>query len=97
VTEEKRPVPKGFSKSDARVREKKSPSSQKGYVSPLSDHSFEPLERSVYVGRLRLGRYLRVRVNLYAAYDARNQLLGHFGNRTDALAAFDPIIVGSEQ
>ena len=63
----------------------------------VSNSDFAPLEHSVYVGRLRLERYLRVRVNLYAAYDARNQLLGHFGNRTDALAAFDTLIVGSEQ
>jgi hypothetical protein len=58
---------------------------------------FASLEHSAYVGRLRLGRYLRVGVNLYVAHDARNQLLGHFGNRTDALAAFDPVIVGSER
>jgi hypothetical protein len=92
VTEEKGPVPKEFSKRGARVRQKKSPA-------PLSDHPFQPLEHSVYAGRLRLrlGRYLRVRANLYAAYDARNQSLGHFGNRTNALAAFDTLIVGSEQ
>ena len=67
------------------------------HAQQVSNSDFAPLEHSVYVGRLRLGRYLRVRVNLYAAYDARNQLLGHFWNRTNALAAFDTLIVGSEQ
>ena len=57
----------------------------------------EPLEHSAYIGRLYLGRYVRISERQYAAYDARNRLLGRFGKRTDALAAFDRFIVRGEQ
>ena len=56
----------------------------------------EPLEHSAY-SRLYLGRYVRISERQYAAYDARNRLLGRFGKRTDALAAFDRFIVRGEQ
>jgi hypothetical protein len=35
---------------------------------------FEPLEHSVYCGRQRLGRYVRVGPKRYATYDAGNRL-----------------------
>jgi hypothetical protein len=51
--------------------------------------SFEPVEHSVYIGRQRLGRYVRVAARRYEAYDVRDRLLGGFTKRTDALAAID--------
>lgn len=50
---------------------------------------FEPLKHSVYVGRQRLGRYVRVAKTRYKAYDARDRLIGSFRKRADALAAVD--------
>jgi hypothetical protein len=60
--------------------------------SASNNSEFEPLEHSVYIGRLRLGRYVRVGLSQYAAYDADDR---PFAKRTDALAAFD--IVGGKQ
>ena len=48
---------------------------------------FEPLEHSVYLGRERLGRYSRIGPKLYAAFDAKDRLLGKFKRRKDAYAA----------
>jgi len=48
---------------------------------------FEPLEHSVYLGRERLGRYSRIGQERYAAFDARDRLLGEFRRRKDAYAA----------
>ncbi|MHC2291715.1 hypothetical protein [Bradyrhizobium barranii] len=48
---------------------------------------FEPLERSVYFGRERLGHYSRVGERLYAAYDADNRPLGEFEAIRAAYAA----------
>jgi hypothetical protein len=48
---------------------------------------FEPLEHSVYLGRERLGRYSRIGPKLYAAFDAKDRLLGEFKKRKDAYAA----------
>ena len=48
---------------------------------------FEPLEHSVYFGRERLGRYSRIGLKLYAAFDAKDRLLGEFKRRKDAYAA----------
>jgi hypothetical protein len=58
-------------------------------MEPASTSEFEPHEHSAYIGRLYLGRYVRVAENQYAVYDARNRLLGRFRKRTDALAVFD--------
>ena len=55
----------------------------------LQASDFAPLEHSVYIGRRRLGRYTRVNLRLYAAYDACNRHLGRFTKRADALAAID--------
>src|SRR6516165_2490285 len=55
----------------------------------LQASDFAPLEHSVYIGRRRLGRYTRVSLGLYAAYDACNRQLGRFTKRADALAAID--------
>jgi hypothetical protein len=48
---------------------------------------FPPLDHSVYLGRERLGRYSRVGVKLYAAYDADNAHLGNFRTRLAAYQA----------
>jgi len=55
----------------------------------LQASDFAPLEHSVYIGRWGLGRYTRVGLGLYAAYDACNRQLGRFTKRADALAAID--------
>jgi hypothetical protein len=57
---------------------------------------FEPLEHSIYIGRHRLGRYIRIGVRRYAAYDASNQLLGRFTKRADALVAIDRTLGGEQ-
>lgn len=57
---------------------------------------FEPLQHSVYIGRQRLGHYVRIGVRQYAAYDSRNRLLGSFTKRADALAAIDGGIGGEQ-
>jgi hypothetical protein len=48
---------------------------------------FEPLEHSVYDGRQRLGRYVRISARRYAAYDSHDRLLGDFKKRKDAYTA----------
>lgn len=48
---------------------------------------FPPLEHSVYSGRERLGRYSRVGVKQYAAYDAGDAHLGNFKSRRAAYRA----------
>jgi hypothetical protein len=48
---------------------------------------FEPLEHSVYSGRQRLGRYVRIRPRRYVAYDSRDRLLGNFKKRKEAWSA----------
>lgn len=53
----------------------------------LRQPEFEPLEHSVYHGRERLGRYSRIGQKLYAAFDAKDRLLGEFKRRKDAYAA----------
>ncbi len=42
----------------------------------LQRPDLEPLEHSVYLGRERLGRYSRIGQELYAAFDAKDRLLG---------------------
>ncbi len=53
----------------------------------LPQAEFEPLEHSVYLGRERLGRYSRIGQKLYAAFDAKDRLLGRFKRLKDAYAA----------
>lgn len=65
-------------------RSRKSAVASRGAQTP-----FERLARSVYVGRQRLGRYVRVAKALYKAYDARDRLIGSFRKRAYALAAVD--------
>ena len=48
---------------------------------------FEPLEHSVYYGRQRLGRYVRIAKKLYAAFDALDRPLGNFKKPRQAYAA----------
>lgn len=47
----------------------------------------EPVEHSVYVGRERLGQYLKFDRKRYTAFDAGDRPLGVFCTRTRALAA----------
>jgi hypothetical protein len=58
-------------------------------VSLASDEKsdFEPLEHSVYSGRQRLGRYVRIGARRYAAYDSHDSPLGDFKRRKDAWSA----------
>jgi len=53
----------------------------------LQQPEFEPLEHSVYLGRERLGGYSRIGQKLYAAFDAKDRLLGQFKRPKDAYAA----------
>jgi hypothetical protein len=48
---------------------------------------FERLEHSVYLGRERLGRCSRIGQKLYAAFDAKDRLLGRFKRLRNAYAA----------
>ena len=48
---------------------------------------FEPLEHSVYCGRRRLGRYVRIAARRYAAYNSCDRPLGDFEKQKDAWAA----------
>ncbi|WP_168207260.1 hypothetical protein [Tardiphaga sp. vice278] len=48
---------------------------------------FLPLDHSVYLGRERLGRYLQTAPRRFAAFDARDRLLGDFKKQRDACAA----------
>jgi hypothetical protein len=47
----------------------------------------DPIEHSVYLGRERLGRYLKFDCNRYRAFDADDRALGNFLSRPKALAA----------
>jgi hypothetical protein len=47
----------------------------------------KPIEHSVYIGRERLGRYVRIKRKRYEAFDAQDQPLGNFRVRARALAA----------
>jgi hypothetical protein len=58
---------------------------------------FEPLDHSVYDGRRRLGRYVRIAPIWYAAYDAEDRPLGEFSRRQDAYAAVAGISAGGAQ
>jgi hypothetical protein len=68
-----------------------------GVTSAKQNLEFEPLEHSVYHGRQRLGRYVRIAARRYAAYDARNRLLGKFKKRKDAWAAIGRASAGAAQ
>ena len=56
---------------------------------PLPKPKFEPLFHSVYIGRKRLGRYVQIDRNKYAAFDANDGPLGNFRVRARMLAAID--------
>jgi hypothetical protein len=47
----------------------------------------DPVEHSVYLGRERLGRYLKIHRKRYVAFDAGDCPLGSFRTRPKALAA----------
>lgn len=59
----------------------------KGNLEPRPNPDFEPIEHSAYDGRRRLGRYERVAVARYAAFDNRDRPLGRFQTRKAAWAA----------
>ncbi|UPJ41808.1 hypothetical protein IVB40_31755 [Bradyrhizobium sp. 40] len=61
------------------------------------DVPFEPVEHSVYEGRERLGRYLRISPTLYAAFDVDDRPLGEFLGRRAAYAAVASISGGSRE
>ena len=73
------------------------PKSSQRVTAKKQNGSFEPLEHAVYIGRQKLGRYSRVGVRRYAAYDARNRLIGRFRKRADALAAIGNGDAGAAQ
>jgi hypothetical protein len=47
----------------------------------------EPIEHSLYFGRERLGRYLKIDRKTFKAFDFKNRRLGSFHTRARALAA----------
>jgi hypothetical protein len=55
---------------------------------------FEHLEHSVYDGRRRLGRYIRIAPAWYAAYDAEDRSLGEFSRCQDAYTIVAGIAAG---
>jgi hypothetical protein len=60
---------------------------RRGAILKCKRTDFEPLEHSVYFGRERLGRCSRIGQKLYAAFDAKDRLLGRFKRLKDAYAA----------
>jgi hypothetical protein len=55
----------------------------------MSKTPFEPVSRSVYSGRAKLGRYCQVNVETFEAFDATDAPLGAFSSANEALAAID--------
>jgi hypothetical protein len=74
------------------------PPSSSGADRPIAakpeNPEFEPLEHSVYEGRLRLGRYVRIAPTSYAAFDAEDRSLGEFSRSSDAYAAIAGVSEG---
>ena len=56
-----------------------------GGVSGEQDH--EPVDHSVYSGRQRLGRYVRIALKQYEAFDSVDRPLGKFSSRVKAWSA----------
>jgi len=48
---------------------------------------FEPIEHSLYFGRLRLGRYIQIAKRRVDAFGPRDEPLGAFKSRVQALTA----------
>lgn len=65
-----------------------------GVSETLPKSNFEPLEHSVYEGRRRLGRYVRIAPTWYAAFDAEDRPLGEFSRSQDAYKAVVAISAG---
>jgi hypothetical protein len=63
----------------------------------LRSSEFEPLGHSVYVGRLRIGRYERISKRRYAAFDAFDRLIGRFATLAAARNAFRQQITEGER
>jgi hypothetical protein len=51
---------------------------------------FEPLSRSVYIGRQYLGRYKQTEPDKFEAFAANGRSLGVFKSAAATLAAIDP-------
>jgi hypothetical protein len=47
----------------------------------------KPIEHSLYFGRERLGRYVKIDRETFKAFDFKNRRLGSFRTRAGALAA----------
>ena len=60
-----------------------------GCVATIDDHAdIPPLHHSVYVGRQRLGCYVRREgIKVYSAYDAEDGLVGNFKTQRAAYQA----------
>ena len=82
-------TPNTASKTVSLTGKLKSRSCRKRTLSRITQKSKQqgPVEHSVYVGRERLGRYLKFDRKRYTAFDAGDRSLGVFCTRTRALAA----------
>ncbi|MFB9265954.1 hypothetical protein ACFFWD_22820 [Bradyrhizobium erythrophlei] len=59
----------------------------KGSTTAAHSNAQEPREYSVYFGRERLGRFVRLDKRLFEAFDRYDQALGTFRKRKEVLAA----------
>ncbi len=54
---------------------------------PRKKKKFEPIERSLYLGRRRLGSFTQIEARKYRSFDANHRSLGTFATWAKALAA----------
>jgi hypothetical protein len=57
--------------------------------------NFEPVQRSVYIGRQYLGRYVQVEKTKFEAFDARQRSLGIFRSAAKSVGAISNQIGGA--
>ena len=62
---------------------------RKGNLKPLPNPKFEAERCSVYIGRQRLGRFVRVSKRRWKAFNDGGRILGSFKSRARALSAID--------
>jgi hypothetical protein len=53
---------------------------------------FEPVRRSVYIGRRYLGRYVQTSSTAFEAFDATDRRIGVFESAENSVAAIDRIL-----
>jgi len=53
----------------------------------MSKPEFEPIERSLYLGRRKLGRFVQTDAGQFEAFGPDDRSLGHFETSTQVLAA----------